>query len=166
MGGRSRFTETASLLPKPAERDNVHLRSLGVVCDSDDDPAKSLNLLQNTLRGAGLPVPKSHAGFAGRDPTVGIFVLPDGGSDGRLDALCRKSVADDPRSRCVDIYLNCLKNLGKPVKNNDKSFVFAYSVAVGKKGDRAGPLARHGKLNLDHEVFNPLAGFLQELLLC
>ena len=95
-----------------------------------------------------------------------MFLLPDGGSAGSLDTLCRKSVATDPRSRCVDSYLSCLKDLGKPVQNDDKSFVFAYSVAVGKRGDRAGSLARYGELNLDHEVFSPLARFLKKLLLC
>lgn len=166
VGGRSRFTEVVNLLPKLIQQNSVPLSSLGVVCDSDDNPTESLNLLQDALKGAGLPVPKSHADFAGQDPTVGIFLLPDGRSGGSLDTLCRKSVADDPRSRCVDGYLDCLKDLDKPVKNDDKSFVFAYSVAVGRKGDRAGSLARHGDLNLAHEAFNPLAGFLKNLLLC
>ena len=160
------FAYAVNYLMKQTEHNNTPLRSLGVVCDSDDDPAKSLNLLQKALEGAGLPVPKSHADFAGRDPTVGIFLLPDGGSAGSLDTLCRKSVATDPRSRCVDDYLGCLQDLGQPVKNDDKSFVFAYSVAVGKKGDRAGSLARHGELNLGHEAFGPLAGFLEKLLVC
>lgn len=165
VGGRTKFDAAVNLLLKQAERNNIHLRSLGIVCDSDDDPAKSLNLLQKALE-ARLPVPKSHASFAGRDPTVGMFLLPDGGSAGSLDTLCRKSVADDIRVDCVDSYLNCLKGLGKPVKNDDKSFVFAYSVAVGQQGDRAGSLARRGELNLDHEAFGPLAEFLQELLFC
>ena len=166
VGGRTKFAHAVNFLLKQAERNNIRLRSLGVVCDSDDNPTESLNLLQDALKGAGLPVPKSHADFAVREQTVGIFLLPDGRSGGSLDTLCRKSVADDPRSRCVDGYLDCLKDLDKPVKNDGKSFVFAYSVAVGRKGDRAGSLARHGDLNLAHEAFNPLAGFLKKLLLC
>ena len=165
VGGRTKFDYAVNSLLKEAERNNIHLRSLGMVCDSDDDPAKSLNLLQKALK-TRLPVPQSHASFAGRDPIVGMFLLPDGGSAGSLDTLCRESVTDDIRADCVDSYLSCLKDLGKPVKNDDKSFVFAYSVAVDQQGDRAGSLARHGELNLDHEVFSPLAGFLQELLFC
>ena len=166
VGGRTKFAYAVNILLKRAEWNNIPLRSLGVVCDSDDSPAKSLNLLQDALKGAGLPVPKSHADFAGRDPTVGVFLLPDGGSGGSLDTLRRESVADDLRLRCVDDYLSCLKDLDKPAKDDDKAFVFAYSVAVGRKGDRVSSLARHGELNLAHEAFNPLAGFLKKLLLC
>ena len=101
VGGRTKFANAVNILLKQAEQNNIRLRSLGVVCDSDDDPAKSLNLLQNALKDAGLPVPKSHADFVGRDLTVGMFLLPDGGSAGSLDTLCRKSVATDPRSKCV-----------------------------------------------------------------
>ena len=164
--GRSGFANAVSVLLKRMRQNNVDLRSLGLVCDSDDDPAKSLNLLQNALKGAGLPVPKTHAALAGPDPTVGIFVLPDDRSCGSLDTLCRKSVADDRRTRCVDGYLGCLESLGVPVKNRDKSFVFAYSIAMDRRGERAGALAKHGGLNLDHPVFDRLAIFLKELLLC
>ena len=166
VGGKSGFANAVRLLPKLAERGGIRLHSLGLVCDSDDDPAKSLNLLQKALEDAGLPVPEAHADFAGQDLTVGIFVLPSDSSCGSLDTLCRMSVADDTRTCCVDDYLDCLGELGKPVKDCDKSFVFAYSVAVGKKGERAGALAKHGELNLNHEVFKPLDEFLKKLLLC
>ena len=164
VGGRSGFSRITPLLSKLTERNNIQLRSLGLVCDSDDNPAKSLELLQDALKKAGLPIPESHAGFAGQNPAVGIFVIPDGVTPGSLDTMCRKSVADDARTKCVDGYLQCLEDLGMPPKDCDKSFIYAYSVAVGQRGERAGALARHGKLNLDHKIFCPLIRFLEGLL--
>ena len=145
VGGHTNFTHAVNFLLKKAERENIRIHSLGMVCDSDNNPVKNLNRLQKALKDSKLPVPDSHASLAGRDPTVGVFVLPDGGSQGSLDTMCRKSVADEMRAGCVDSYLSCLKGLGKPVKNDDKAFVFAYSVAVDLQGDRAGSLARHGE---------------------
>ena len=62
VGGRTKFDYAVDFLLKQAERNNIRLRSLGVVCDSDDNPAKSLNLLQNAL----------DAGTAGTQVTCGF----------------------------------------------------------------------------------------------
>lgn len=159
VGGNKNFIKTLPILLKHLKQNGIELRSLGLVGDSDHNPEGAFARLQHAVKNVGLPTPKSHASFAGSCPTVGIFVVPNSTTCGTIDTLCRESVVDDVRTECVDDYLNCLENLKMPVGNPDKSFVYAYSIAVGMPCVRAGKAAKRNIWNFDHETFQPLSTF-------
>lgn len=162
--GNKNFNKILPTILKHLKQKNIKLRSLGLVGDSDHNPAGAFARLQHAVKNAGLPVPKSHASFAGPYPTVGIFVVPNSTTCGTIDTLCRESVANDVPTKCVNDYLGCLESLNVSVRNPDKSFVYAYSIAVGMPGVRAGEAARRNTWNFNHPTFLPLSVFLKKLM--
>ena len=163
-GGKVQFPENIQAIQVEAQA-RPTLRSIGVVRDADDNPDGAFQSVCHHLRGAGFQPPGHHAGHSDGEPSVGVFIVPDGTSTGAIETLCRRSADESAIAGCVDQYLDCLEADAALASNNrDKSFAHAYLAATDDPLARVGEGAKAGAWDLDSDAFDELAGFLAAIL--
>ena len=109
VGGKDGFAPGLEALMLTAEAGGRPPSAIGVMRDADDSPDSALQSVTSALRVAGLATPDSHGAFAPGPPSVGVFILPDGESQGAIEDLCWASVEDTSAARCSADYLECLR---------------------------------------------------------
>lgn len=163
VGGRDRFRKNLSAVAVAA-RTRPALHAIGVVRDADDDAGGAFRSVRDGLRHAGYQPPPAHGEFSDAEPTVGVFIVPDGSRSGAIETLCMRSRAGDAVSGCVDEYMKCLAQRGAMrSRNPDKTFAHAYLAAADDPVARVGEGARQGAWDFDSEAFYELCGFLRRL---
>lgn len=124
----------------------------------------------DALRARGLPVPGAHAELTTQDAgstepalRVGVFILPDGASDGMLEDLCIAAVAEDPVKPCLDAYFRCIEEKGAGVPRNTlpKARAHAFLASRPIPDQRVGEAARKGYWPWDAPAFEPLLTFVK-----
>ena len=161
-GGRSAFRGNIATIR--AEAESRPLRALGVIRDADDSAGSAFQSVCDALRHAGYEPPAAHGEVSSGNPSVGVFILPDGASGGAIETLCRRSVAGGAASQCVEAFIDCLKEQGKlQSRNEDKTFAHALLAAGADPVARVGEGAQQGAWDFDSEVFAPLSAFLGNL---
>lgn len=122
------------------------------------------------LRSRGLPVPNAHAEVhAGSDSStgsalrVGIFILPDGVSDGMLEDLCLAAAVGDPVMPCLEEYFRCIEaksgGLQRHVLPKARAHVYLASRPVPDK--RVGEAAVAGYWPWGAPALAPLLSFVR-----
>ncbi len=163
-GGRDRFRSNIVAI-RTIAASRPPLRSLGVIRDADDSAGNAFRSVCDALRHAGYAPPDAHGEVSGSGPAVGVFILPDGAGAGAIETLCRRSVAGDATSTCVEAYVECLDEQGGlRSRNEDKTFAHAYLAAANDPVARVGEGARQGVWNFDSGAFADLSAFLRRLL--
>lgn len=167
LGGKEALRRNLRVLDNQLAQSGIACRSLGVVRDADDDAAGSLRSVRDALRGYGWEPPARAGAVAGDSPRVGIFILPDGQSQGALETLCRRAVEDSVPGLCAEQFLDCLRKAGHEETsrstNADKAFVHAYLASGRNPVARVGEAADQGRWDFDHPAFAPLVEFLSRL---
>ena len=108
-GGKDRFRRRI-LAIQAAAASHPPLRSLGVIRDADDNAGTAFQSVCDALRYARYEPPRAHGEVSDGNPAVGVFIVPDGADAGAIESLCRRSVARVEASRCVEAYIDCLKD--------------------------------------------------------
>lgn len=164
IGGKYRFKPSFEALLSQARSRSLELSAIGVLRDADDSPERAVQSVENSLQSLSLPAPHSHAGFTEGTPSVGIFIVPDGGSKGSVEDLCWASVESSPAAQCAASYLDCLQRSDAlQSKNNAKTLVHAYLSAQDDPCARVGEGALKGYWSFDHPVFAALKEFVFRL---
>jgi len=104
LAGKTRlasFLQTLTAFPVPGFS---AVDSLAITRDADLDAAGAFASVRSALTHGGLAAPAASGQFAGSNPKVGVFILPDGTNAGMLEDLCLASVQADPATPCVDTY--------------------------------------------------------------
>jgi hypothetical protein len=143
------------------------VRSLGVVQDSEADPAVAFAGVCGAIRGANLPIPAGplQPTSPPPGPRVTVTLLPDPKTPGMLETLCWQALGGDPRVPCIDEYLNCIgKQTGQPVQRPEKSRVYAYISAREEPWLLLGTAARAGYFPWASSTFDAIKLFLQGLI--
>jgi len=117
-----------------------------------------------SLRAANQQVPSAPALFAGQNPKVGIFILPNCRDDGMLETLCFESVKTDALVACVDSFFDCMGTAtnSRP-RNLPKTRTFAYLATRDISDPLVGRAAQMKIWPWDSPVFGPLKDFLSQL---
>ncbi len=89
----------SSLLKRPGYQ---CLESLGIFRDADSSAKSAFQSVQDALNKAKLTYPSHSGQFTKEKPRVGIFILPDGISNGMLEDVCLAAVNSSPEMRCVE----------------------------------------------------------------
>ncbi len=140
------------------------LRAIGAVRDADDSARSAFQSVCDALRHAGYEPPSAHGAISDSHPPVGVFILPDGAGTGAVETLCRRSVAEDEASRCVEAFIDCLKKQeALQSRNEDKTFAHAWLAAGDDPVARVGEGAQQGAWDFDSGAFADLTDFLQRL---
>ena len=162
-GGRHSFRKNLMAIAVAA-RARPTLRAVGAVRDADDDARSAFQSVSDALLHVGYEPPSAHGAVSDGDPPVGVFILPDGAGAGAVETLCRRSVAGDEASRCVEAFIDCLKEQrALRSRNKDKTFAHAYLAAGEDPVARVGEGARQGAWDFDSEAFAELSAFLRKL---
>ncbi len=171
MRGVSRLREQLKALRNAPGFAKV--RSLGVELDADDDASAAFDKIKGALKAADLPVPEMPLESAEGAPKVTAMILPGGGRPGMLETLCLESVEGDHAIPCVQKYFDCLQEEdidlpGNLPKARVKVFlasrkVEVFSASRVKPARRLGEAAQAGDWPFDHEAFEQVRAFLQEI---
>ena len=174
-GGKTGLSAALGVLMSDPKWPDVE--SLLIVRDADfsDDRSResaassAWKSVTNELRKRGLPVPDNHGQLAGRGEAVapaalrvGIFILPDGVSDGMLEDLCLDAVSGDPVKPCLDAYLRCVEEKQGAIVRNllPKARAHAFLASRSTPDKRVGEAAQAGYWPWEAPAFAPLLAFV------
>src|SRR5581483_9385576 len=162
----ARFLRTLAADPAFA---SVH--AIGVTRDADTTPAGASTTAAasawDAVRGAltvatvGLPCPSGHGSFATGPPRVGVFILPDGTSDGMLESLCVRGLAGRPEFACLADFFSCCAKAGMVPNNLHKAQAHAWLACCPEPDKRVGEAARAGYWPFADPAFSALWDFLR-----
>jgi hypothetical protein len=149
---------------------------LGVVRDADSTApgaasavaanaaAATFKAVTGVLSSLGLPHPAGHAAFTGRQPSVGVFVMPDGTNDGMLETLCMNSSGAQNGFACVGGFFNFLAAAGVAVTANmHKAQAQAWLASRPEPGKRLGEAAQASYWVWSDPAFSQLWAFIRQM---
>jgi hypothetical protein len=115
----------------PRARTTGMVTRIGVVRDADDFYDRAFQSVADSLQRADLPVPSAPVTLAyglldGDEVSVAVYIMPDNGSQGDLEALCLEAVRDAPAAPCVDRYFECLQSIGHVPRQESKARLRAH----------------------------------------
>lgn len=164
-GGKRSFRRKLTAIAAAA-RARPTLRAVGAIRDADDNAPSAFQSVSDALRHCGYEPPAAHGEVSDGAPAVGVFILPDGAEAGAVETLCRRSVSGNQASRCIEAFIDCLKEQRTlHSRNEDKTFAHAYLAAGMDPIARVGEGARQGVWDFDSEAFAGLSAFLRKLFL-
>ena len=164
VSGPGRLNRALPLVIRSARANRVVLKAVGIVRDADSTPAGRLQSAQDILRANMLVAPVAHAAFLPGEPAVGLFICPDGVSEGAIEAICWAAVSGEPQSPCVSEYVRCLEEAGALRSANiDKTRTHAFLAAMDDPVARVGEGAKQGCWPLNHAAFASLRAFISRL---
>ena len=125
--------------------DFVHVRSVAIVRDADDNAPSALQSVQDSLRNAELSVPRGFTTPSDGPPRISVFIMPDNHSAGALEQLCLSALADDSAMSCVDEFLRCVNDrVVDPPKDHQKARIHAFLASRQDPELRLGEAAQRG----------------------
>lgn len=170
VGGKTGFGAMLAAIKVDERFEDV--RSILLVRDADwakpigTNARAAWEALTGALRGAKLPVPAAHGVLEGTgELKIGVYVMPDGTSDGMLEDLCLRAMQDDKALPCLDGYFECLKAQGFQHAAKDIAKARAHALLASRKDPdlRVGEAAKRGYWPFDAEVFRPLVELVRGL---
>lgn len=138
------------------------VRAVAVVLDSETDAGATFQSVRDALVAAGLPVPGTAGEIAPGPLKVGVFLVPDNRSPGKIETLCLESVRDDPAWSCLDVFFSCVRECGGVLpKNIDKARAQAFLSTRANPALPVGLAAEEGYWRFENAAFQNLAAFLR-----
>ena len=134
---------------------------IGVIRDAEGSAEDAFRSVQGALRNSGLPAPDRPEKRAAGQPLASELILPGAGRPGMLETLLCKSFADEQVNQCLDEFFECVGE--DSIKNPYKARVFAYLTTTSEPRHSVGVAAQQGQWDLEHEAFDGVRRFLQEL---
>ena len=150
---------------KAAVPDYGHpVRSLAIVLDAEQDVTATFRRVCDALSSAGLPAPAALGESSAGSPRVGVFLVPDNQSAGKIETLCLRSVEDDPAWSCLDVFFDCVRQRGGALPENiDKARAQAFLSTRPQPDRSVGHAALEGYWRFESPAFASLIAFLREL---
>lgn len=141
------------------------IASIGIIRDAEEKrPIDAFGSVCRALKGIDLAPPSQIAKFEGDKLRIGVLILPDTITNGMLEDLCLRSVADDPVMQCIDEYFECVeKQVGSLPKNMPKAKVQAFLASRPKYIAHLGLAAQKNYWPWKHPAFDHVKQFLREL---
>lgn len=141
---------------------NEKVSHLAVIRDAELDAAAALQSVRGALERAELPVPTISGAFTDSTPRVGVLLLPDGRSPGKIETLCLSALAGEPVMACVDEFLACAERTGRKIVHREKARLQAF-LATHERDPylRMGQAFRARVIALDHGAFEAVRTFLE-----
>lgn len=141
-------------------------RAFGVIVDADTNvegtSAQFANVLQRITGQAVRP-----GQWTGATPRLGLFVTPDGRSNGEIETLVWQAWSSDPANepsrRCVDGFVSCMASAGFAAHSPHKGFVSALLAIRNDDDPRLGPGARAKIFDFGRPEYSPIKQFLSGL---
>lgn len=140
------------------------VRAVAVILDAETDAAATFQSVRDALGAADLPVPGTPGEIAQGLLKVGVFLLPDNRSPGKIETLCLESVREDPAWSCLDVFFSCVRERGGELPVNlDKARAQAFLATRANPALPVGLAAEEGYWRLENAAFQSLAMFLRKV---
>jgi hypothetical protein len=164
--GRDKLVREAALAAQDPQFSFA--RSVGIVLDVENDPAKAHALASSALAVFGATGNLVHGVMSGAPRPLGVFLSPDGANHGAIETLCRRAVRDAALARCVDALVACAAHPHASHPNAqasaDKGWLKAYLSMLADPTLRFHQaFSAPGGLDAAHAAFDPLRTFLGAL---
>lgn len=169
-GGKDQFSKK---LPEIIKLPDFRIiSSLAVIRDADNDAKAAFKSVCSALENNNLQIPKKFSSFSLGSPRIGIFIIPDGNSQGMLESLCLSTVESGESKglvKCVDSFMNCVETASannqnyKPPKNLNKARCRAFLAAMEDDVSSLGIATEKNYWNLSSDKLKPLLDFLNSL---
>ena len=181
LGGKGNFGEYLRALTRhPRFR---QLSTIGIVLDADFG-GNTFQSVRDKIRSANernprkLPVPKRAMELAEGSPDIIVLVLPSSEREGMIEDLLMDVFDEDPVSKCVDTFINCLCDEEVAIsqerlpKARLRTFITGKNIGAELEGDDSD---RHYLSDVfrmswwqddfwDYPLFNEAKAFLTQLL--
>lgn len=152
------------LLSSKAVRGLDEVEVLAVMIDADRDPDAAFQSICLAFNKAGLPSPQRPFDVLQGKPSVVVYVLPDGKSQGMLEDLFAESINDLPESECIRDFLDCVEKIkGSSLRNRSKGTVYSYIATSERPQLRLGHAVASSQIGLSHPAFDLLRSSLRSL---
>ncbi len=141
-------------------------QAFGIIVDADTNAQKTASELTKLLtRLTGQPV--AAGAWTNGKPSIGLFVTPDGNSDGEIETLVWRAWSADPVNahprKCIEEFVGCMSSAGLEARSPDKCFVSALLAIRNDEDPRLGPGARAKAFDFARPEFSRLNQFLSAL---
>ena len=140
-------------------------QTLGIIVDADtnaQNTASELSRLLTQLTGQAVAA----GAWTTSKPRVGLFVTPDGSSNGEIETLVWRAWSADPANGrpkgCVDEFMACMTRAGLKAQSPDKGLVSALLAIRHDEDPRLGPGARAKVFDFNRPEYSQLKEFLSD----
>ena len=130
---------------------------------ANNPAARAFQSVRGALEHVELPAPPGPVEPAGEHPTVRVFVLPGNDEPGMLETLLCRTFADTPEERCVETFLQCAEESGKPVERPDKARAHAWLATRPHPHVSVGVAAQKDYWDFNHRALDGVRQFLASL---
>ena len=161
VGGKSQFKDKLPALVKISGFSDV--KALAVIRDADKDADAVFDSVRHVLTKEGLEPPALMNRFSDGNPVIGIFIMPGDSDRGMLEDLCLRTVKDHPAMGCVDIFVDCVRDLVDPPKILEKAKTQAFLASMPTIVNSVGIGAQKGYWNFDSSELSDLISFIDNL---
>ena len=150
---------------RKAPEAGTNIDAIGIVRDAELDSVDAFQCAQKAISALELATPDCPMEIVGRNPRIGVLILPPDRGEGMLEDVCLDAVHDDPAMPCVQDYLQCVADRipNWPDRNRKKATVQAFLASRPEPGMKLGEGAKLGYWNWSHEVYDPIMQFLRDL---
>ena len=166
VGGKDQFPRQFPLFLADPEFHNVV--SYAIVRDADESSQSAFMSICGLLRKHQQPCPTEVETYSTDERMkVGVYIIPGQDEKGALETLCLESVSSHPAMRCIDDYMNCLRQFlptDKYPGNIWKARTRAFLAAMHQDTPNLGIAARKHYWDMNHEKVLRLKIFVGELV--
>lgn len=140
-----------------------NVKRVGILVDSDRDPAGRHASIRSALAAASLSVPPAPEQWEGAGPEVLYSTLPAPASVGCLESMILESVPADSHP-CIGQFLACAGVADDGVSGRyEKARVHAYIASSTDPGLKVGEAVKAGVIDVSSAAFEPIRGLLRML---
>jgi hypothetical protein len=140
--------------------------AFGVIVDADTNAEGTAGSLTQVLkRVTGQTI--TQGTWTKGKPRVGLFITPDGKSNGEVETLVWRAWSADPLNAkpkyCIEEFVQCMASAEFRPQSADKGFVGALLAIRNDDDPRLGAGARAKVFDFNRPEFSPLKQFLSDL---
>lgn len=149
------------------------VESLGLACDANDHSAEQeFTRLRGEIEkingnppisGMRFIFPADIKSFSNSIPKIGVYIFPNNKDKGTLEDLFLLCINDKPEMKCVDSFMECIKDLGTTPKKYSKAKATAYLSSQKECQRGVGGAAREGLWPFNSAELNGVKQFLENM---
>ena len=145
----------AKLLARSSAADFETVNWIGVALDADRDANGQWQSARDAIEAMTLrrfDVPTEAWTRSAGSPETGsatVIVFPGDGQAGRIESFLREGLRGSLEAPCVDLYVDCLGEVGALPEAVDKVWVYAFLASRARPGQTLSASARAGHLPID-----------------
>ena len=164
FGGKTKLAGGIQAALGAANDADITLEAIAVMRDADSDAGQALRAVRGALMKAGFNAPVAHGEVLPGPPAVGVFITPDGVSQGAIEVLCWDTIDGTPIGECCKRFIDCARDeAGLVASDRGKSLAHAFLATQEDPSNTVGVGAQKGYWDLSHAAFSPLKVFAERL---